>query len=877
MAMHWIYTLPLRLRSLVRRSQVERELDEELRFHLEARSQHEIAAGRTPEEARYAALRAMEGMEQRKEECRDMRHMNLIDSLGRDVRYATRTLARSPGFTMAALLALALGIGANTAMYSIVHSVMLRPLGVREPDRLVRVYESNPSRNLPAFSASARNYLSWRERARSLDLAVFQEYTANLTQDGEPERLDGMAVSASFLPVFGIAMRMGRWFQDEEERAGQHRVVVLSEGLWAARFGRDPGVVGRKLFLNGEPFSVVGIAAEGLAIPSAPDLLVPLVIDPNDSRGNRQYTVVGRLRPGFTVQQAQAEMVSITGSLESEFPESNKGWSVSLVPLMRWLVPAEIRTALLVLLGAVGMVLLIACANVANLLVARAEARRKELAIRVAIGAAASRISQQLLTESLMLSLLGGALGVAVGYCIVGVSRNALLGIVPRAGEISINLNVLLFALSLSVATGLLFGSTPILQLGKMRTLDALHEAGRTSQSAPRGRLRAGLVIAQMSLATLLLVGAGLLLQSFARLQEVSLGLDPDSVLTARISLPRVRYPDGATISTLFSRLTDALKSAPGVQAVGVSNGIPLGPGSTIRGTAVAIDAPESAPGQPTSCGWRSVDGGYFAALRISLLRGRVFGPDDGSGKRPAYVLSQQAALSLYGARDPVGRQLRLNDVVGEVIGVVGDVHMKSAADPPERVIYLPILQGGRFGAFAIFVRTHHRSPDLAATLIRERLREIDQAVPAYGFRAMNDWIDASSARTRIRTWVLALLAAVALALGMIGIYGVLAYLVTLRRHEFGVRLALGAQPGSLLKLVLGQGLWLAAIGIAIGIAGAMILTRVLETLLFGISTRDPMTFLGVTILLLIAALIACYAPARRAARADPLAALRAE
>jgi hypothetical protein len=271
------------------------------------------------------------------------------------------------------------------------------------------------------------------------------------------------------------------------------------------------------------------------------------------------------------------------------------------------------------------------------------------------------------------------------------------------------------------------------------------------------------------------------------------------------------------------------------------------------------------------------VDGGYFAALRISLLRGRVFGPDDGSGKRPAYVLSQQAALSLYGARDPVGRQLRLNDVVGEVIGVVGDVHMKSAADPPERVIYLPILQGGRFGAFAIFVRTHHRSPDLAATLIRERLREIDQAVPAYGFRAMNDWIDASSARTRIRTWVLALLAAVALALGMIGIYGVLAYLVTLRRHEFGVRLALGAQPGSLLKLVLGQGLWLAAIGIAIGIAGAMILTRVLETLLFGISTRDPMTFLGVTILLLIAALIACYAPARRAARADPLAALRAE
>jgi putative ABC transport system permease protein len=778
---------------------------------------------------------------------------------------------------MAALLALALGIGANTAMYSIVHAVMLRPLEVREPDRLVRVYETNLSRNLLTFSASARNYLSWRAQARSLELAVFQGYTASLTQDGEPERLEGMAVSASFLPVFGMAMRAGRWFPDEEERAGQHRVVVLSEGLWAARFGRDPGVVGRKLFLNGEPFSVVGIAAEGLTIPSAPALLVPLVIDPNDSRGNRQYTVVGRLRPGFTVEQAQAEMVSIADSLEREFTESNKGWSVSLVPLMRWLIPSEIRTALLVLLGGVGMVLLIACANVASLLVARAEARRKELAIRAALGAAVSRISQQLLTESLMLSLLGGALGVALGYGIVTVSRNALLDIVPRAREISIDLTVLLFALSLSVVTGLLFGSTPILQLGKMRTLDALHEAGRTSQSAPRSRLRAGLVVAQLSLATLLLIGAGLLLQSFARLQGVSLGLDPDSVLTARISLPRVRYPDGATISALFSRLTDALESAPGVQAAGVSNGIPLGPGSTIRGTAVAADAADSALGQPTSCGWRSVDGGYFTALRISLLRGRVFGPDDDPGKRPLYVLSQQAALSLYGARDPVGRQLRVNAVVGEVIGVVGDVHMKSAADPPERVIYVPVRQGGRFGAFAIFVKTRHGSPEAAAALIRERLREIDPAAPAYGFRAMNDWIDASSARTRIRTWVLALLAAVALALGMIGIYGVLAYLVTLRRHEFGVRLALGAQPGSLLRLVLGQGLGLAATGIAIGLAGAMVLTRVLETLLFGIGTRDPMTFLGIALLLLVAALIACYAPARRAARADPIAALRAE
>jgi putative ABC transport system permease protein len=334
---------------------------------------------------------------------------------------------------------------------------------------------------------------------------------------------------------------------------------------------------------------------------------------------------------------------------------------------------------------------------------------------------------------------------------------------------------------------------------------------------------------------------------------------------------------DGETISALLSRLTDALKSVPGVQAAGVSNAIPLGPGSTVAGAAVAIGAPDPALGQPMSCGWRSVDAGFFAALRIPLLRGRVFGPEDGPRKQHVFLLSQQAARSLYGTSDPIGRQLQLNDSVGEVIGVVGDIRMKSIADPPERVVYLPVSQGGRFAVFAVFVKTGDGSPESAAPLIKERLREIDSALPAYGFRAMNEWVDTSSARTRIRTWVLALLAAVALELGMIGIYGVLAYLVTLRRHEFGVRLALGAQPGSLLRLVLGQGLGLAAIGIAIGLIGAVILPRVLETLLFGASTRDPMTFLGVTILLLIAALVACYAPARRAARADPIAALRAE
>ena len=493
-----------------------------------------------------------------------------------DLRYAVRMLLRSPTFAAMVIATLALGIGANTAMYSIVHAVMLRPLALHEPDQLVRVYESNPSLNRPTFSASVPNYLSWKEQARSLDLTALQGYAANWTEDLEPERLEGIAATSSFL-------------------------------------------------------------------------------------------------------------------------------------------------------------------------------------------------------------------------------------------------------------------------------------------------------------ATMLIIGAGLLLQSFARLQSASLGLEPDSVLTARVSLPRARYADGTAISAFFSRLTDSLQSVPGVQGAGVSSAIPMGPGSTTGGTVAAVDPPDSSLGQPMSSAWRSVDAGFFAALRIPLLRGRVFGPEDIPDRCCVFMLSQQAARSLFGTSDPVDQQLRLNGTVGEVIGVVGDIRMKGIADPPESVVYLPISQGGRFGVFAMFVKTRDGSPEAAATLIKERLREIDSAVPAFGFRAMDDWIDSSSARTRIRTWVLTVLAAVALGLGIIGIYGLLAYLVALRRHEFGVRLALGAQPGSLLRLVLAQGLGLATIGIGIGLVGAVMLTGILETLLFGVSTRDPMTFLGVAILLLVAALIASYAPARRAAHADPIAALRAE
>ena len=581
--MRWWNELKFLVQKLNRR-RADQELEEEIRFHLELEIQEQIEAGVSPEEAYYRAQRNFGSSLLAKERSREVWGFRFVEELWTDLCYGARILRKHPGFTFVSVLTLALGVGATTAIFSIVHSVMLRPIPLREPDNLVRIYETNPSRNLLTFSASIPNYVSWKEQAHSLELAAFQGYAPNWTGDDEPERLEGIAATSSFLHVLGTDMQLGRWFVEEEQKPGQHRVAVLSDRFWRWRFGQDTGVIGRMLLLNGEPYTVIGVMSPGITVPSSPDLWVPLVIDPKANRGNHQYTVIGRLRAGFILQQAQAEMLSIARELEQQFPGSNQGWGVAVVPLLHWLIPHEVRTALLVLLGAVAMVMLIACANVANLQLARAEARRKEIAIRAALGASAGRISRQLLTESLLLSLTGGALGVASASGIVDIARRSLVEIVPRAEEISIDLNVLTFALGVSVITGLLFGLAPLAQLGKMRRFDALHGTSRTSEPAPRRRLRAVLVVGQVSLATLLVVGAGLLIQSFARLQQVSLGMDADPVLTARIALPRARYADGATISALFSRLTETLKSAPGVHAAGVSSAIPLGPGSPILG-----------------------------------------------------------------------------------------------------------------------------------------------------------------------------------------------------------------------------------------------------------------------------------------------------
>lgn len=789
-----------------------------------------------------------------------------------DVRYALRSWRRTPAIPAIALTALTFGMGANTAIFSVVHAVLLRPLPVREPGQLMLLHETSTARNIDTSAASVPNYLSWKERARSLELAAFSGQTLTWTGTERPERLEALAATASFLPVLGASLERGRWFVEDEERGERGRVVVLSHRLWRSRFGEDRDVLGRRLILNGTPYSIIGVASPELSVPSEPDLWVPKIIDPvNEQRDDRYISVLGRLEPGFTRDQAQAEMTAIARNMEREFPDANRGFGVQLVALSDSLVPADIRAALVLLLAAAGMVLLIACANVANVLLSRAAARRKEMSIRAALGAGAVRIRRQLLTESVLLSVTGGLLGALVAAAIGGVARRALVDVVPRVEGVGFDVTVLAFALGVALVTGVGFGLAPLWHLRGVGSGGLLQATGREDRLAPRSRVRAVLVMGQVALTTWLLVGSALLIQSLVQLQNVPLGITADSVLTAKLALFSARYPNGTAISGLLSRLTDALERAPGVRAAGVSSAIPLSPGAQTI-TAVATETEGS-----LGCEWRLVDSGYFRALQIPLLRGRLFGPEDGPDSPHVFVISQQTARALYGRGDPIGRRLRLDlGRTGEVVGVVGDVRMRNLGATPERVVYFPPSQFGFFPLFNVVVRIDG-PPEAATAILRDRLKAIDPNLPPYEIQSMQHWVDHNSARMRIRTFLITSLGAIALLLGVVGVYGVTSYMVTLRAHEFGVRAALGARPRALLRLVIEQGLRFALVGIVLGLAAAALVADLVRSLLFEVDARDPVIFAGVALVVGLVALSASYVPARRAASADPLIVLRAD
>jgi len=793
-----------------------------------------------------------------------------------DLRYTARTLGRSPVFSAAVVLTVALAIGANTAIFSVVNTVLVRPLPFAAPDRLVQVGEKNDAMHLPIFGVSVLNYLSWKEQTETLQLAAIGFGTYSLSGSGEPEQFTGSPITPSLLPVIGVSPIAGRGFTDGEDRPGAPRVVMISEGVWKRRFGGDPGLVGRTLIFNGLDYTVVGIAPAALTVLTNGDVWTPLTIDPGkEIRLNHTTFVVARLRPGVSLDQGQAEMNTVASRIAAQYPEM-KDWGVRLITFYNAFVSTQLQTALLVLLAAVACVLLIACANIANLLLARAAARQKEIAIRTALGASRGRLMSQLLAESLMLSSAGGAIGLLLALGAVKVINRSLPPNLLPVPEVGVDATVLLFASAATLVTGLLFGLAPSWRSVSGDVHDALKQAGRSSAGAARPRLRNGVAAAELALATVLLIGAALLVQTLLQLQHARVGFEPRGVLTFQLAPPPVRYGADTTAPPFYRAVIDALQAVPGVRSAAVSSGVPFGVGNYTQ-TPYATSGKSPLPPEteiPTD--WRIVSPGYFRAMGIPLLRGRDFTDADNSPTRPVTIVSQATARTFWGDDDPIGRMLhrRADTRVFTVVGVVGDVR-NTALNRESPSLYYP--SAARVAGLMDVVVRVDGDPYGVLPAVRQKVHELDPQLPLSNVRTMDEWVTNNAAQPRLNAELLGIFAAVALAIAAIGIYGVLACSVTQRTHEIGVRIALGAQPGGVVRLIVGEGMTVALIGIAAGLAGALALSRVLASLLFDIPARDPLTFSSVAGVLAVVALAASAIPARRAARVDPLMALRDE
>jgi putative ABC transport system permease protein len=807
--------------------------------------------------------------------------------LMQDIRHAFRLFLRTPIVTATALLTIALGVGGSTAVFSVVHAVMLRPLPYPAPDRLVELFEDNPRANRPRFRVSTLNYLSWTERATSMEaLAAYAGSAATLTGDGEPERVAGATITASMFGVLGVRPLAGRGFRPEDERPGAARVALIAEDLWRRRFGGNAATVGQSITVNGERHQVIGIVPRAFrevgraTIDSAggsPQIFVPFSIDPaRENRGNHVIRVVGRLRPGVSIDQARDEMGRIAAALEQEFPATNKDWGVRIESLYDSMLDERVRPSLLVLLAAVGMVLLIACANVANVLLARGVSRQRELALRTALGAGRSRLMRQLVTESVTLAVAGGACGLALTILAVEAMRVMLPPTLARIDEIAVDATVLGVGLFLSLASGLLMGLVPAVRASRVALVPSLAQG--KGIAGPSGTVvRHAIVVAQMSLATMLLVGAALLLQSFVRLQHVRLGFDPDGVITARVSLPRAQYPDAARIGAFWRQLLESLDGMPHIQSAAIGMTAPFGPGVRAGGTARSRgDAAEIGAVE------HIVSPDYLQALGIPLLAGRAFGQPDGPGSPLVAIVSDSVARRLWD-RNPVGQTLHWNGRPHEVVGVVGDIRGADGRGccgggldrEPSAAVYLSAIQFPQ-RTMTLVVRTTGE-PSAIAPAIARAVRDIDPAQPVYQVRSLHDWLDESTAQPRFTTTLSGAFAVVALLLAALGVYGVLSYSVSQRTQEIGVRMAIGAGRGQIMRLVMRSGLSWALTGITLGFVGAFALSRVLGTLLFEVGPRDPITYSAAGVTLAVVAMLACYIPAARATRIDPVIALRSE
>jgi putative ABC transport system permease protein len=801
-----------------------------------------------------------------------------METLIKDIRYGLRGLWKRPGFSIVALLTLALGIGANTAIFSLINAVLIRPLPFHDPDQLVWTW-GNIRNGGNRASVSPLDYLDYRKRNTTFEefaAMISVPISANLTGGGEPERLVAGGVTGNFFKALGVQPALGRTLVLENETPGRDQVAVLSYTLWQRRFGGDLQIINKRITLDDKSFEVVGVMPRDFEFPATAEIWVPLNFDGSPGMKQRKahfLRPIGRLKPGVTLAQAQADTDNIARQLEAAYPDTDTGWNLRLVSLREQIV-GNVRSTLYILLGAVGLVLLIACANVANLLMAHAASRQKEIAVRSALGASRLRIARQMITESVVLAFFGGTLGILLAIwgvqALVALSGSNL----PTTAQVKIDFTVLVFTLTTSLATGVLFGLAPALRTMKLNLVDTLKEGGRTgSEGAQRNRTRSLLVVLESAVAVMLLIGAGLLIKSLVRLENTNPGFEASNVLTMRIDLPQKKYAAPEALANFWEQFQAHVAALPGVESVGLVSELPLSGQPNDMPYTVEGRAPGAA-NQAFDDDFRRVNQDYFRTLRIPFLRGRNFTPQEVHDQAQVVIISESLASQTFPNEEPLGKRLIMGfgNQPFEIIGVVGDIRHRSLELAPLPAMYMPAFEPGS----NVVIRTRNDTQATTASVRRE-LSLIDPNQPIATVRTMDQWLFLAVAAPRYRTGLFSLFAALALLLATVGIYGVMSYSVGQRTHEIGVRMALGAGQVDVLRLVVRQGMSLVVIGVVIGLGGAFALTRVIASLLYGVGTKDPGTFLLVAFVLAAVAFIACYVPAWRATKVDPLVALRYE